>query len=194
MEAVKPAVVNVRVERAADGDAARGPMGPNMDPEMRRFFERFFGEPGGPGGPNGPMPGPQQGPQRQRGEGSGFVISPTASSSPTPTWPGCRQDHRAARRRHRARGHGEGVDEKTDLALVKVDAGKPLPYVTFGDSSKVRVGDTVIAVGNPFGLGGTVTAGIVSATGREIGSGPYDDFLQVDAPINRGNWAARPST
>ena len=58
----------------------------------------------------------------------------------------------------------------------------------------MRVGDTVIAVGNPFGLGGTVTAGIVSATGREIGSGPYDDFLQVDAPINRGNPAARPST
>jgi serine protease Do len=81
----------------------------------------------------------------------------------------------------------KGIDEKTDLALVKVDAGKPLPYVTFGDSSKVRVGETVIAVGNPFGLGGTVTAGIVSATGREIGSGPYDDFLQVDAPINRGN-------
>ena len=81
----------------------------------------------------------------------------------------------------------KGIDEKTDLALLKVDAGKALPYVTFGDSSKVRVGDAVVAVGNPFGLGGTVTAGIVSATGREIGSGPYDDFLQIDAPINRGN-------
>ena len=81
----------------------------------------------------------------------------------------------------------KGIDQKTDLALLKVEAGKPLPYVTFGDSSKVRVGDAVVAVGNPFGLGGTVTSGIVSATGREIGSGPYDDFLQIDAPINRGN-------
>ncbi|HEX8375183.1 MAG TPA: PDZ domain-containing protein, partial [Geminicoccaceae bacterium] len=82
----------------------------------------------------------------------------------------------------------KGVDEKTDLALLKVDGGSaPLPYVVFGDSSKVRPGDKVIAVGNPFGLGGTVTAGIVSATGREIGSGPYDDYIQVDAPINRGN-------
>ena len=81
----------------------------------------------------------------------------------------------------------KGIDEKTDLALLKVEAGKPLPYVTFGDSSKVRVGDAVVAVGNPFGLGGTVTSGIVSATGREIGNGPYDDFLQIDASINRGN-------
>ena len=80
-----------------------------------------------------------------------------------------------------------GRDAKTDLALLKIEAGKPLPYVTFGDSGKARVGDWVIAVGNPFGLGGTVTAGIVSGHDRNIDSGPYDDFLQIDAPINPGN-------
>ena len=80
-----------------------------------------------------------------------------------------------------------GRDAKTDLALLKIDAGKPLPYVGFGDSGKEQVGDWVVAVGNPFGLGGTVTAGIVSAHGRNINEGPYDDFLQIDAPINPGN-------
>jgi serine protease Do len=182
--AVKPAVVNVRVERTA---AAAGPMaqGPMADPEMRRFFERFFGE---PGQGQGPMRMPQQPQQRERGEGSGFIVS---------------ADGLIVTNAHVAGGADkitislddgselpatlQGIDEKTDLALLKVEAGKPLPYVTFGDSSKVRVGEAVVAVGNPFGLGGTVTAGIVSATGREIGSGPYDDFLQVDAPINRGN-------
>jgi serine protease Do len=80
-----------------------------------------------------------------------------------------------------------GTDPKTDLALVKVDAGKPLPYVQFGDSDKARIGDWVVAIGDPYGLGGTVTAGILSARGRDIGSGPYDDFMQIDAPINPGN-------
>ena len=181
--AVKPAVVNVRVERDADaGPVAQGPM---ADPEMRRFFERFFGE---PGQGQGPMRMPQQPHQRERGEGSGFIVS---------------AEGLIVTNAHVAGGADkitislddgtelpaklQGIDEKTDLALLKVEAGKPLPYVTFGDSSKVRVGEAVVAVGNPFGLGGTVTAGIISATGREIGSGPYDDFLQVDAPINRGN-------
>ena len=81
----------------------------------------------------------------------------------------------------------KGRDEKTDLALLKIDARKSLPYVTFGNSDQVRVGDWVIAVGDSFGLGGTVTAGIVSAHGRDLNSGPYDDFLQIDAPINPGN-------
>lgn len=80
-----------------------------------------------------------------------------------------------------------GRDPKTDLALLKVDADEPLPFLEFGDSDSVRVGDWVIAVGNPFGLGGTVTAGIVSARGRDIHAGPYDDFIQTDASINRGN-------
>jgi len=80
-----------------------------------------------------------------------------------------------------------GRDPRTDLAVLKVSSAKPLPYIELGDSAKVRVGQWVVAMGNPFGLGGTVTAGIVSAEGRDIGSGPYDQFIQIDAPINQGN-------
>jgi serine protease Do len=80
-----------------------------------------------------------------------------------------------------------GTDPRTDIAIVKVDAGKPLPFIQLGDSRDVRPGEWVVAMGNPFGLGGTVTAGIVSAVSRDIGSGPYDQFIQVDAPINQGN-------
>jgi len=83
--------------------------------------------------------------------------------------------------------HVVGRDTKTDLALLKIDTGHALPYVAFGDSDNAHEGDWVIAVGNPYGLGGTVTAGIVSAHGRNINEGPYDDFLQIDAPINPGN-------
>ena len=80
-----------------------------------------------------------------------------------------------------------GADPRTDLALVKVDAdGEAFPYVEFAPE-RSRIGDWVVAIGNPFGLGGTVTAGIVSAEARDIGAGPYDDFIQIDAPINRGN-------
>ena len=79
-----------------------------------------------------------------------------------------------------------GTDKRTDLALLKINDGGNLPFVTWSNTAP-RVGDWVIAVGNPFGLGGTVTAGIVSARGRDIGAGPYDDFLQIDAPVNRGN-------
>ncbi len=80
-----------------------------------------------------------------------------------------------------------GRDKKTDLAVLKVQTKKPLIAVAFGDSDKIRVGDWVLAIGNPYGLGGTVTAGIISARARDINSGPYDDYLQTDAPINRGN-------
>ncbi len=80
-----------------------------------------------------------------------------------------------------------GTDELTDLAVIKVSSDKPLPFVTWGDSRAVQVGDWVMAAGNPFGLGSSVTAGIVSARGRDIGAGPFDDFMQIDAPINPGN-------
>ena len=80
-----------------------------------------------------------------------------------------------------------GRDKKTDLALLKVNAKKPLVAASFGDSDKVRVGDWILAIGNPYGLGGTVTAGIISARSRNIQSGPYDEYIQTDAPINRGN-------
>ena len=79
-----------------------------------------------------------------------------------------------------------GTDPRTDLALIKVDGRSDFPFVTLAEGSP-RIGDWVLAVGNPFGLGGTVTAGIVSANGRDIGAGPYDDFIQIDAPVNRGN-------
>jgi serine protease Do len=79
-----------------------------------------------------------------------------------------------------------GTDPKTDLALIKVEGGSNFPFVKLADKAS-RIGDWVVAVGNPFGLGGTVTAGIVSARGRDIGSGPYDDYIQIDAPINSGN-------
>ncbi|MBX6375747.1 MAG: trypsin-like peptidase domain-containing protein, partial [Acetobacteraceae bacterium] len=80
-----------------------------------------------------------------------------------------------------------GTDELTDLAVVRVDAGRPLPYVAWGDSQALAIGQWVLAAGNPFGLGGSVTSGIVSALGREIGAGPFDDFIQTDAAINPGN-------
>ncbi|MDG6095341.1 DegQ family serine endoprotease [Acetobacter sp. AN02] len=80
-----------------------------------------------------------------------------------------------------------GHDERTDLAVLKVTSPKPLPFVSFGDSDRDRVGDWVLAIGNPFGLSGTVTAGIISSRGRNIDQGPYDDFIQTDASINRGN-------
>jgi len=83
-----------------------------------------------------------------------------------------------------------GADEKTDLALLKITQDGKYPFTEWAEGAP-RVGDWVLAVGNPFGLGGTVTAGIVSARGRDIGAGPYDDFIQIDAPVNR---AARPST
>ncbi|MCB1885079.1 MAG: DegQ family serine endoprotease [Geminicoccaceae bacterium] len=189
VEAVAPAVVNVKVEGKAEPAmmSDRGPQGgphgrsPFNDPNMRDFFERFFGQ---------PMPMPEQTPEGrvQRGEGSGFIIDATGDIVTNAHVAGdadkitvVLQDGTELPAKR------IGVDEKTDLALIKVDAGKPLPFVEFADSSKVRVGEEVIAVGNPFGLGGTVTAGIVSATGREVGNGPYDDFLQIDAPINRGN-------
>ena len=79
-----------------------------------------------------------------------------------------------------------GTDPRTDLALIKVDGRSDFPYVKLADKAP-RIGDWVLAVGNPFGLGGTVTAGIVSARGRDIGAGPYDDFIQIDAPVNKGN-------
>ena len=79
-----------------------------------------------------------------------------------------------------------GTDARTDIALIKVEGGADFPFAKLA-AGKPRIGDWVLAVGNPFGLGGTVTAGIVSASGRDIGNGPYDDFLQIDAPVNKGN-------
>lgn len=178
---VSPAVVNISVKQAAgtemmSGDVPQVPPGMEGSP-FEDFFKRHFED--RPEGKN----------RRQaRGVGSGFIIDPegyivtnhhvtgtaseiTVTLDDGTTLPATLLGH----------------DAKTDLALLKVEPKEPLPYVGFGDSEVAEVGDWVVAVGNPFGLGGTVTAGIVSARGRDIGAGPFDDFIQIDAPINRGN-------
>ena len=148
---------------------------------LDQFFHDFLGDNGAPGGPNGLAP-------PVASLGSGFIIDPSGlivtnnhvianADQITVTL----SDNTALQARV------VGRDPVSDLALLKIDAPKPLPAAIWGDSTKARVGDWVLAIGNPFGLGGTVTSGIISATARDIHSGPYDDFLQTDASINRGN-------
>ena len=190
-EKVTPAVVNVSVTMKAgadDGDDVQmsdRSQQQQMEEFMKRFAERFGGMPGMPGGP---QMKPQRPAQKAQAVGTGFIIDPAGwivtnyhvagkADSITVTLTDGRK--LAAKLK--------GGDEKTDLALLKVESDKPLPYVEFGDATKVRVGQAVMAVGNPFGLGGTVTTGIVSARGRDIHSGPFDDYIQTDAAINRGN-------
>ena len=181
VERVKPAVVSVKVnveEIAATGDDAAGQMD-NVPPEMQQFFKHR-------GQPNGEAP--EQG-QTRHGValGSGFLISADGyivtnnhvvehAKSVTVTLEGGKE----------LAAKVVGTDEKTDLALLKIVEPGDYPFVKLSKDA-TRVGDWVVAIGNPFGLGGTVTAGIVSAQGRDIGSGPYDSFLQIDAPINKGN-------
>jgi serine protease Do len=171
---VKPAVISVRV-KFDDAGAAALQEGSSLD--------KFFGQFGFEKMPDGV-------PRRHElisGEGSGFFISADgyavtnnhvvnhAKTVQVTTDDGSIYTAKVV-----------GTDPKTDLALIKVDGKKDFTYVKFANHDP-RVGDWVIAVGNPFGLGGTVTAGIVSARGRDIGSGPYDDYIQIDAPINKGN-------
>ncbi len=182
VETVGPAVVQITTTGAAtalaDGPAElpeafrRGP--------FKEFFDRHFGD---QSPENRQTPGP-----RASGLGSGFIVD---------------ADGHVVTNNHVVAGASEitvsltdgreltaeviGTDQKTDLAVLRVKTDAPLPTVAWGDSDAIRVGDWVVAVGNPFGLHGTATAGIVSARGRNIGAGPYDDFIQIDAPINRGN-------
>ena len=190
IEKVGPAVVNIRVTAGDSATPAR------MEPrefhgpkDMPEFFRRFFGDEFGKrfGGGHGEHESRRR-PHRMQGTGSGFIID---------------KDGYIVTNDHVVRGAEKilvtlkdeeqyeatliGRDRKTDLALIKIEADRDLPFVPFGNSDAVRVGDWVVAVGNPFGLDHTVTAGIISARGRAIGNGPYDDFLQIDAPINKGN-------
>jgi serine protease Do len=196
IEQIMPSVVAVTAQRAPDKEMVADPEGfprrfgeegGGPDSEMfRRFMERFFGEQMPPfGGPSNPRDFQFEPPVAM---GSGFIIG---------------EDGLIVTNNHVVDGASEvtvklndgtelegkviGKDTATDLALVKVEPDQPLQAVRFADSERVRVGDAVIAIGSPFGLGGTVTAGIVSADHRVIGAGRYDDFLQIDAPINRGN-------
>jgi serine protease Do len=181
VEKVKPAVISVRVKMNG-GPQLSSDEGGQLPRGFERFFRRFGPEmfpdmPQGPQGPRGP---------RRAGQGSGFFIS---------------ADGYAVTNNHVVDKADEvevqtddgktysakviGTDPRTDLALIKVD-GNNFPYAKLAEKQP-RIGDWVLAVGNPFGLSSTVTAGIVSARGRDIGAGPYDDFLQIDAPINKGN-------
>jgi serine protease Do len=186
VERVKPSVISVKVnineklsknDNGGDDDSPFQPGSP-----MERFFRRFGG---------GDLPPGLRAIPRGRGvvtgQGSGFFISP---------------DGFAVTNNHVVDGADKvevttddgktysakviGTDARTDLALIKVEGGSDFPFAKLSDG-KPRIGDWVLAVGNPFGLGGTVTAGIVSASGRDIGNGPYDDFIQIDAPVNKGN-------
>jgi serine protease Do len=186
VERVKPSVISVRVninEKVASKDDNN-----NDDPPfqpgspMERFFRRFVGQDGLPPGLRGSPRG-----RAVTGQGSGFFIS---------------ADGFAVTNNHVVDGADKvevttddgktykakviGTDPRTDVALIKVEGGSNFPFAKLSDG-KPRIGDWVLAVGNPFGLGGTVTAGIVSANGRDIGNGPYDDFIQIDAPVNKGN-------
>src|SRR5262247_4590858 len=183
VEKVKPAVVSVRVkvDASTESSGLEGnlPFPPNSP--MERFFRRF----------GMPDLNPQRGQQPNRrsvtGQGSGFFISADgyavtnnhvvdkAKTVEITTDDGKTYSAKVI-----------GTDSRTDLALIKVEGRSDFPYVKLADKAP-RIGDWVVAVGNPFGLGGTVTAGIVSARSRDIGAGPYDDFIQIDAPVNKGN-------
>jgi serine protease Do len=177
-ENLSPAVVNISTSTKVTQRLDREFSMPDLPPgsPFEDFFKEFFDE------------RQQQGPRKVMSLGSGFVIDP---------------DGIVVTNNHVVEDADEvtvkfsdgteleatvlGRDAKTDLAVLKVESESPLPYVNWGDSDNMRVGDWVMAIGNPFGLGGTVTAGIVSARNRNINSGPYDDFIQTDASINKGN-------
>ncbi len=179
-ERVSPAVVNVTVVAQGAPDQATGSEGLPEGVPMEEFFKRFFEQPGGPHG--------RPGNHRTEGAGSGFVIDPTGLVvTNNHVVDGANEITVTLNDGTKHKAKVLGRDEKTDLALLKIEVGHPLPAVDLTESKSARVGDWVLAVGNPFGLGGTVTAGIVSARGRDIHSGPYDDYIQIDAPINRGN-------
>ncbi|MCX7685039.1 MAG: DegQ family serine endoprotease [Acetobacteraceae bacterium] len=186
-----PAVVNIQTTQAIPGlrPGQRGPDIPQLPPgsPFEEFFRDFFnrGPQQGPG-PNRP---PQQAPQR-RGQslGSGFIIDPSGIIvTNNHVIDGAEEINVVLQDNTTLRAEVIGTDPRTDLAVLRVRTDRPLPAVQFGDSDTAEVGDWVIAIGNPFGLGGTVTAGIVSARGRDIRQGPFDDFIQTDAAINRGN-------
>ncbi|HUS54782.1 MAG TPA: Do family serine endopeptidase [Thermohalobaculum sp.] len=178
----RPAVVTVRVEGRGQADTAMPGLPGADDPAMREFMERFFGKM-----PNG-RPAPSERGPKAVGLGSGFIIDAAGLIvTNNHVIDGAEAITVILQNGDELTGTLVGRDEKTDLAVVSVKAGHDLPTVPWGDSDAIQVGDWAVAIGNPFGFGGTVTAGIVSARGRDIHSGPYDDFIQVDAAINRGN-------
>ena len=189
---VGPAVVNIATDRGTAPAMLEKPGEmPKFSPffnapegQFREFMERFFGR----SMPDFRFGGPMRPDHRMSAVGSGFIVDEDGHV--------VTNNHVVAGARSiRVRLHdGDtfeaklvGGDAKTDLALLKIEAGRKLPFVEFGDSDRIRAGDWVMTIGNPFGLGGSVTAGIVSARGRDLRGGSLVDFLQIDAPINQGN-------
>jgi serine protease Do len=177
---VKPAVVNISTTERVSGGGMDMRQMPKMPKQMEEMFKRYF---------EGQREGQGQGPGRtKRSAGSGFIIDPAGwiitnnhvvdgATKVTVTLDDGSSYQATVR----------GTDDKVDLAVLKIDSQRPLPFLQLGNSDAARVGDWVLAVGNPFGLGGSVTAGIISAHNRNLHAGPYDDFLQIDASINPGN-------
>jgi serine protease Do len=191
---VTPAVVNVAVTMkggAGDDESRESRMSPDQQKQLEEFMQKFaerFGMPMQPGQPGKPGARPQRPTHKGQAVGTGFIIDEKGWIVTNHHVVGKADEITVTMSDGRKLpAKLMGGDEKTDIALLKVESSKPLPYVSFGDASKVRVGQPVMAVGNPFGLGGTVTTGIVSARGRDIQSGPFDDYIQTDAAINRGN-------
>ncbi|HUZ63190.1 MAG TPA: DegQ family serine endoprotease [Acetobacteraceae bacterium] len=186
-----PSVVNISsTETLAAG--AHMPNMPGVAPgsPFEKFLHQFLKDhgQGNKGGGNGGNNNGNRGPEKLQKLGSGFIIGASGiivtnnhvidhANTIKVTL------HDGSTFTAKLLGH----DDTTDLAVLKISAGHPLPFVSFGDSAKARIGDWVLAIGNPYGLGGSVSAGIVSARGRNIQQGPYDDFIQTDAAINRGN-------
>jgi serine protease Do len=190
---VLPAVVNISVTEKSGVQMMSGDLPDEFrDTPFGDFLRRFFEQHGGhapsfqsPFSDNNPDDGDEA---KAIALGSGFIVDPSGLIVTNNHVVG-----EAARVQVILQDNSKypakilGRDPRTDIAVLKIDAHKPLPFVRFGDSSAAQIGDWVVAVGNPFGLGGTVTTGIISARGRDIHSGQFDDFLQIDAPINRGN-------
>ncbi|HXG52996.1 MAG TPA: DegQ family serine endoprotease [candidate division Zixibacteria bacterium] len=173
---LRPVVVNISTMQVSEGRGQEfgSPFG--EDDPFNEFWRRFFG---------GPIP---RGPQRQRSLGSGFIIDADGSILTNNHVVENAQKivvKLADEQEYEAKVIGR--DAKTDIAIIKINANTKLPVASLGDSDRLEVGEWVMAIGNPFGLDSTVTSGIVSAKGRHIGQGPYDNFIQTDASINPGN-------
>jgi len=183
-EAVIDAVVNISTKQSVDMSSGNMPQLPPGSP-LEDFFEEFRkrGQPGGRNGENHPTV-----PRRVSSLGSGFIIDASGLVvTNNHVISDADEVNVILNDGTTLKAEVLGRDAKTDLALLRVKPDKPLKAVKFGDSDKLRLGEWVIAIGNPFSLGGTVTAGIVSARNRDINSGPYDNYIQTDAAINRGN-------
>ena len=187
---LQPAVVNISSSATiqARGGERPGPEVPIFPPgsPFEQFFKDFLERNRPPG--RGGQPPPPQADRKTQSLGSGFIIDPSGLIvTNNHVIDGADEITVTLTDNTTLKAELVGRDERVDVALLRVKPDKPLTAVAFGDSDASRVGDWVLAIGNPFGLGGTVTAGIVSARGRDIRSGPYDDFIQTDAAINRGN-------